>query len=127
MEIGKFDGTYVYGWYVDGFIVGEVIEANEEYIAIEYWIPVEPETVCIVGEIKMPRFNVERNGKWACFSTVIDDFITPFKSRRRYDRWRKRAYGRAGFYPLECTNLMTYEEATRRIKQNIFGDLEKEK
>ena len=49
-EVAKFDGTYVYGWYVDGFIVGEVIEANNEYIAIEYWVPVDPETVCLVNK-----------------------------------------------------------------------------
>ncbi len=49
-ELEGYDGTYVYGWYVDGFIVGEVIEANDEYIAIEYWVPVDPETVCLVKE-----------------------------------------------------------------------------
>lgn len=48
LERAQFDGTYVYGWYVDGFIIGRVIEANEEYIAIEYWVPVELETVCLV-------------------------------------------------------------------------------
>lgn len=42
----------MYGWYVDGFIVGEVIEANDEYIALEYWVPVDPETVCLVEEAR---------------------------------------------------------------------------
>ncbi len=51
-ELAGYDGTYVYGWYVDGFIVGEVIEANDEYIAIEYWVPVDPETVRLVEEVK---------------------------------------------------------------------------
>ena len=50
-ELAGYDGTYVYGWYVDGFIVGEVIEANDEYIAIEYWVPVDPETVRLVEEV----------------------------------------------------------------------------
>ena len=51
-ELAGYDGTYVYGWYVDGFIVGEVIEANDEYIALEYWVPVDPETVCLVEEAR---------------------------------------------------------------------------
>ncbi len=59
---------------------------------------------------------MERNGKWACFSTISDSFITPFMNRRRYDRWRKKEYGRAGFYPLEKTNLMTYEEAMEAME-----------
>ncbi len=47
-DLGKFDGTYVYGWYVDGFIVGKVMELDDEYIDLEYWVPVDPETVCLV-------------------------------------------------------------------------------
>ena len=62
----------------------------------------------------MPRFNVEHNGKWACFSTISDDFITPFMSRRRYDRWRKKEYGRAEYVPIEEANRMDYEEAMER-------------
>lgn len=29
----------------------------------------------------MPRFNVEADGKWACFSSIPDEFITPFMPR----------------------------------------------
>lgn len=36
---------YVRGWYVDGFIVGEVIESTEEYINLEYWCPVDVSTL----------------------------------------------------------------------------------
>ena len=40
---------FVYGNLINikggPFIVGNVIEATEEYIHLEYWIPVDPETV----------------------------------------------------------------------------------
>ena len=49
-ELTGYDGTYVYGWYVDGFIVGKVMDYHDEYIALEYWVPVDPETVCLVGK-----------------------------------------------------------------------------
>ncbi len=49
-ELAGYDGTYVYGWYVDGFIVGKVMDYDDEYIALEYWVPVDPETVCLVDK-----------------------------------------------------------------------------
>ena len=49
-ELTGYDGTYVYGWYVDGFIVGKVMDYHDEYIDLEYWVPVDPETVCLVHE-----------------------------------------------------------------------------
>lgn len=49
-NLGKFDGTYVYGWYVDGFIVGKVMDVDDEYIALEYWVPVDPGTVRLIEE-----------------------------------------------------------------------------
>ena len=64
----------------------------------------------------MPRYNVEHKGKWACFSTISDDFITPFMRIKRYERWRKKQYGKTGYVPLPETNLMTYEEAMEIIK-----------
>lgn len=43
------DDGFVIGQVVyDGkkaWIVGEVVEAGEDYIALEYWVPVKPETV----------------------------------------------------------------------------------
>ena len=40
---------FVYGNLINTkgghFIVGNVVEATEEYIDLEYWIPVDPETV----------------------------------------------------------------------------------
>lgn len=38
-------GSWAYGVYVDGYIIDGVIEANDEYITIESWIPVDKNTV----------------------------------------------------------------------------------
>lgn len=42
-------GEFVYGSLVfegdEPYIVGPVVEANEDYIALEWWVPVDPATV----------------------------------------------------------------------------------
>lgn len=39
---------YITGWYVDGFILGDVVEADSETIIFGYWVPVLRETVGLV-------------------------------------------------------------------------------
>lgn len=39
------DNGWIYGYCVDGYIVGDVVEATDEYIALEFWWPVKRETV----------------------------------------------------------------------------------
>lgn len=39
------DEGYVHGWYVDGFIVGAVQESTEEYIAMDFWCPIDKDTL----------------------------------------------------------------------------------
>lgn len=58
----------------------------------------------------MPRYNVEANGKWACFSTVVDDFITPFMERKDYEEWRRDQYG-VSSVPIEQANNMPLARA----------------
>jgi len=58
----------------------------------------------------MPRYNVEADGEWACFSTIPDQFITPFMSLDEYEKWRDEQYGK-NKYPLEECNRMTLREA----------------
>jgi hypothetical protein len=60
----------------------------------------------------MPRYNVEADGKWACFSTVVDDFITPFMDRPDYEEWRQDQYGRDNV-PIEQANQMSLTRALR--------------
>lgn len=65
----------------------------------------------------MPRFNVEHNGEWACFSTVCEDFITQFMPFEEYELWRSFEYGQSKC-PFEQSNKMTYEEAIRRKERH---------
>lgn len=62
----------------------------------------------------MPRYNVEADGKWACFSTVVDDFITQFMERKDYEEWRQDQYGRDNV-PIEQANQMSLARALRYI------------
>jgi uncharacterized phage protein (TIGR01671 family) len=39
------DNGWVYGWYVDGWIVGEYADSDDEWISFEWWSQVMPETV----------------------------------------------------------------------------------
>lgn len=41
---------YIHGWYVDGYIVGGIEEVNDEYISLEKWCPVHPDTVTAAWE-----------------------------------------------------------------------------
>lgn len=66
----------------------------------------------------MPRFNVEHNGKWACFSTISDEFETPFMSKDEYEKWRLEEYGRANYKPAENCNRMTLDDAVSAIALN---------
>lgn len=66
----------------------------------------------------MPRYNVEYNGKWACFSSVVDDFITGFMNKSDYEEWRIGEYGRSGCIPLEKANQMTIQDAALSLCLN---------
>ena len=68
----------------------------------------------------MSRYNVEHKGKWACFSTISDSFITEFVDKEIYEAWRKEEYGRAGYSPLDerGVNIMSIEEAVHSISLN---------
>jgi len=39
------DDGYVHGYYLDGYIVGGFIEVNSEYTNLEYWVPIEEDTL----------------------------------------------------------------------------------
>lgn len=69
----------------------------------------------------MPRFNVEADGKWACFSSVTDEFITPFMPYDEYDEWRDEQYGLSRT-PLESSNRKTLAEALFALSLNHTDD-----
>lgn len=64
----------------------------------------------------MPRYNVEHNGKWACFSSISDGFVTEFMNKPEYEKWRKHQYEGQGYIPLEQCNIKTIEEAAFSIR-----------
>lgn len=64
----------------------------------------------------MPRYNVKYNGKWACFSSIVDGFVTEFMNKSEYEEWRKKEYGVNGYEPAEKCNRMSMEEAVESIR-----------
>lgn len=34
----------------------------------------------------MPRYNVEADNEWAVFSSIVDDFITPFMCLEEFEK-----------------------------------------
>lgn len=76
----------------------------------------------------MPRYNVEHKGKWACFTSISDGFITPFMELEDFEQWRKEEYGR-GRPLIEQANKMSMDEAlfsmiVARSRQDILKELE---
>jgi hypothetical protein len=65
----------------------------------------------------MPRYSVEHENKWACFSSIVDDFITEFMPLDEYESWRKAEYGNMTV-DLSKANKMSYEEALETINLN---------
>ncbi|GAX46786.1 hypothetical protein [Pseudolactococcus reticulitermitis] len=39
---------YIHGWYVDGVIVGDFVELNDEYAILEFWCPIDIETLEVI-------------------------------------------------------------------------------
>ena len=66
----------------------------------------------------MPRFNVEHKGKWACFSGIVDEFITEFSSKEKHEEWRILEYGRCNYQPTEECNMKTLEDCAFCISLN---------
>lgn len=44
LENTDVDG-YIHGYYVDGHIVGKFVEVNNEYTHLEYWVPIQKDTL----------------------------------------------------------------------------------
>lgn len=79
----------------------------------------------------MPRFNVQHpvTKEWRCFSTVVDDYVTDWMDKSRYQMWRRCEYGKqAG--EIRDANLMDYREAEQKIadrkRRETEGDKEQD-
>ena len=65
------------------------------------------------------RYNINYNGMWACFSGIIDAFITKFMNKDDYEEWRKIEYG--PYYTDELAegrNIETMDYAVVHIRLN---------
>ncbi|MBR6678748.1 MAG: hypothetical protein IKL58_00295 [Phascolarctobacterium sp.] len=60
----------------------------------------------------MPRFNVEVNGEWACYSSISESFLTEFMPLQEYEEWRDKEYGK-NKTPLEHANRVPLKEVLR--------------
>lgn len=69
----------------------------------------------------MPRYNVEADGLWACFSSVPDAFITPFMAEDAYQAWRLKEYGKSAG-PLREANQMSLRDALFSLSLNKTDD-----
>ena len=66
----------------------------------------------------MPRYNVQhpKTGEWRCFSSVVDDWVTDWMDKDRYEAWRRYQYGiHCG--TAEESNRMTRDEAQEIINR----------
>lgn len=70
----------------------------------------------------MPRYNVEYKGKWACYTSISDGFITEFMDKDKYEKWRKIEYGLANYEPAEKCNMMEMSEAVFSASLNRSRD-----
>lgn len=69
----------------------------------------------------MPRYNVKNSkDQWACFSSIVDKFVTPFMSKDEYEQWRIKEYNytEKDYVPAEKCNTMTLEEAIFSLSLN---------
>ncbi len=66
----------------------------------------------------MPRYNVNHDNKWACFTSISDGFITQFMEKSDYEEWRKIEYGISDYRPAEQCNMMTVKDAVSSIRLN---------
>ena len=67
-EQGYIDeNNHVYGYYVDGYIVGPIVVVGDDNIDLEYWCKVDPDTVV---EVDSPEFTIEEWGTYRIKKTV---------------------------------------------------------
>lgn len=65
----------------------------------------------------MPRYNVEYQGKWRCFSSVSEEFITKPMAEHEYEKWRQGQYG-TDCGPVRKANIMEMQEAVEMLCLN---------
>ena len=87
-------GQVVYS-HKKAWIVGEVVEAEEDYIALEYWVPVKPETVgqYTGTDIFSKGFkgvyvgDLFQDESGTVLEVIFEDKIGAFGAWRKEDEW----------------------------------------
>ena len=70
-----------------------------------------------------PRYNVKHpeTGKWRCFSSIVDDFVSDWMPEEEYEKWRKDQYG-ANCGTVHEANQMSLEDALEYIEIRKQGE-----
>lgn len=68
----------------------------------------------------MGRCNVVYKDKYACFSSIVDDFITEFMRKEDYEVWRLLEYGKH-LRPIEI-NMQSMDDVSFSIRLNRRHD-----
>lgn len=85
-EQGYIDeNNYVYGYFVDGYIIGPVVDVGDDHIDLEYWCKVDPDTVV---EVDSPEFTIEEWGTYRMRKTV--EARNEVYAQLAYYRWRNK-------------------------------------
>jgi len=63
----------------------------------------------------MPRYNVNYNDKLACFSSIVDGFVSEFMNEYDYNGWRNI---QRGDHAVSPRNIMTMKEAVSSIRMH---------
>lgn len=86
-EQGYIDeNNYVYGYYVDDYIVGPIVDVGDDHIDLEYWCKVDPDTVV---EVDSPEFTIEEWGTYRMKKTV--EARNEVYAQLAFERWRDRS------------------------------------
>lgn len=91
--------NYVYGYYVEGYIVGPIVDVGDDHIDLEYWCKVDKNTVV---EVDSPEFMVEEWGTYRIRKTV--EATNGIYAQLAYVRWKDKSLPRE-FNTIRLENM----------------------
>ncbi|MCW6702121.1 hypothetical protein NH288_08470 [Anaerococcus sp. NML200537] len=86
-EEGYIDeNNYIYGYYIDGYIVGPVVDVGDDHIDLDYWCKVDPDTLV---EVDSPEFTIEEWSTFRIRKTV--EARNEGYAQLAFERWKDRS------------------------------------